>query len=102
MLRLLRNKYIKQISSFALIVGFSLFLPKQLTGAVKGPYWTEKDPAAKKAMQSRIDLLNETIVDLAQSLSPAVVSVLTTSEIRVPQMDQMFDFFFGQQMFPRQ
>lgn len=100
-------KYKTRIVLF-LLVTVIVFLPAKMIGAIKGPpisapYWTEKDAIQKKGLQSKIDALNETIVGLAQTLSSAVVTVLTTSEVKVQQMDQMFDFFFGPQgMNPRQ
>jgi len=68
----------------------------------KGPYWIEKDEESKKALQPKVDAMNEMFSNLAATYSSAVVTVLTTSEIKVPQMqmipEDMFDLFFG---FPR-
>ena len=86
---------------FILVVGLVGILSDAAI-AMKPPYWTEKDPTYKKTNQAKVDALNETMVSLAQNLSSAVVTVLTTSEVKVQQMDQMFDFFFGPQMRPRQ
>ena len=65
----------------------------------KGPYWIEKDEEAKKALQPKVDAINEMFSNLAATYSSAVVTVLTTSEIKVPQMqmipEDMFDLFFG-------
>jgi serine protease Do len=65
----------------------------------KGPYWIEKDEGSKKALQSKVDAMNEMFSSLAATYSSAVVTVLTTSEIKVPQMqmipEDMFDLFFG-------
>lgn len=61
-------------------------------------FWTEQSAAEKKAAQPRADLLNEAIVGLANKFSPAVVTVVTTSEVDVPNMmqtDDIFEFFFG-------
>ncbi len=73
-----------------------LFISTNVWAQPKTP-WTEKDPSEKKADKLKSDLLNETIVNLAAKLSPAIVAVLTTSEVSVPQMvpDDIFDFFFG-------
>ena len=65
----------------------------------KGPYWIEKDVEAKKALQPKVDAMNEMFSNLASTYSSAVVTVLTTSEVKVPQMqmfpEDMFDLFFG-------
>ncbi|MEI7440675.1 MAG: hypothetical protein WCK43_03465, partial [bacterium] len=50
----------------------------------KGPYWIEKDEESKKALQPKVDAMNEMFSNLAATYSSAVVTVLTTSEIKVP------------------
>jgi S1-C subfamily serine protease len=61
-------------------------------------FWTEQSAAEKKTSQPKADLLNESIVSLANKFSPAVVTVVTTSEVATPNMmqsDDVFEFFFG-------
>jgi len=68
-------------------------------------FWTEQNASEKKSAQLKADLLNESIVGLANKYSAAVVTVLTTSNVAVPNMmqtDDIFEFFFGMPGGPRQ
>lgn len=67
-------------------------------------FWTEQSVSEKKSAQLKADLLNESIVGLANKYSAAVVTVLTTSNVAVPNMmqtDDIFEFFFGMPGGPR-
>lgn len=67
-------------------------------------FWTEQSASEKKSAQLKADLLNESIVGLADKFSAAVVTVLTTSNVAVPNMmqtDDIFEFFFGMPGGPR-
>ena len=87
----------------ALILGTALAASPLLLRATSPAkvYWTELDASTKKTSKMKADLFNETIVNLAKDLSPGVVTVLTTSEMRGPNnmmgSDDMFEFFFGGQ-----
>ncbi|MEZ4814525.1 MAG: trypsin-like peptidase domain-containing protein [Bdellovibrionota bacterium] len=79
-----------------LLVG--AFFASELIWSQSTSYWTEQSASEKKSMQLKADLLNESIVALANKFSPAVVTVLTTSDVSVPSMmqsDDIFEFFFG-------
>lgn len=87
-----------KVKSYRFLVFLFAFI--FIGGAIEAQktFWTEQSAAEKKSNQLRADLLNESIVGLANKFSPAVVTVVTTSEVDVPQMmqsDDIFEFFFG-------
>lgn len=86
----------KNVSSFAKFFLVATLLSNSLWA--QKTFWTEQSASEKKSAQLRADLLNESIVNLANKLSPAVVTVVTTSEVDAPNMmqtDDIFEFFFG-------
>lgn len=81
------------------------FKAPRLWATTEKAYWIEKDPAEKKLLQAKADEINEITVKLVKDLSPAVVTVLSTTTIKTAPMmgnDDIFDFFFGMPGSPMQ
>jgi serine protease Do len=73
--------------------------PQTAIGQAKGKPWVEKTEADRAKGGSVLDpaALNKVFVDLAQTLSPAVVSIYTKTRV-MPQrggQEDLFRYFFG-------
>lgn len=94
----MNNKYFG-ITLSLLIAGATLLCPRNSHAQPTSKYWVEQSDSQRRSSLGDAKLFNDTFVNLAEKLSPAVVSVTTTSEVDVPQFgmnpDDFFNFFFG-------
>lgn len=100
---------LKKFGLLSLVVAGVLFLPRIRVSldwdlnearAAAGSLWSEK-PILKntdKAVAAQADAMNKTFINLAETLSPAVVNIFTSTrsvEGGPNSQEDMFRFFFG-------